>query len=90
MLNTMETMTDFVILLLGILLVLFFIIVFIVKFIAEVYVPFYTERDIIREEIMRSHGEGRERWERELKRLYAQNVPIIGGYLVRRIMRKKK
>lgn len=86
----MNTMADYFILLIGIALIVFFLLVLIVKFVAEVYVPFVVDRDYIKTEIMRTYGDSRRRWERELKRLYLRHIPLIGTYLVMRDMKKKK
>lgn len=86
----MENTFDGFILFLGVALIAFLVLTLLFKFFVEIYIPFATERDFIRDEIVRSYGEGRAHWENELKKLYMRNIPLIGGYLLERNARKRR
>ena len=79
---------DILVIGLGICLILLLAVIFILKFMGNVYMPFVEERDIIKMEIMRSHGDERVHWQHELQRLYMSMIPIVGGILVRRSMQR--
>ena len=86
----MKNGTDILFETLGVCLILFFLIVFLVKYIVNVYMPFVDDRDFIRMEIMRSHGDERVHWKHELKRLYLSEIPFVGKYLAKNYMRRRK
>ena len=80
---------------LGICLVAVILIILAVKYISTVYMPFVEERDFIKMEIARSHGNRRVHWQHELHRLYLAQIPLIGGILAEankthEIKRRKK
>ena len=80
---------------LGICLVAVILIILLVKYISTVYMPFVEERDFIKMEIARSHGNSRVHWQHELHRLYLAQIPFVGGMLAeanktREIKRRKK
>lgn len=85
-----ENGIDFILSFLGVCLVLLIAAIFLVKFVAGVYVPFIEDRDFIRMEIARSHGNERMHWERELRRLYISQIPIIGVALAERSRRRSR
>ncbi len=66
---------------LGICLVAVILISLAIKYILTVYMPFVEERDFIKMEIARSHGNSRVHWQHELRRLYLAQIPLIGGML---------
>ncbi len=74
--------TDILVIALGICLALLIFIILMMKFITCVYLPFADDRDFIKLEIMRTHGNERIHWQHELKRLYLSMIPIVGSYLV--------
>lgn len=67
---------------LGMCLVAVILIILAIKYISTVYMPFVEERDFIKMEIARSHGDSRVHYQHELKRLYLSQIPFIGGFLV--------
>lgn len=80
---------------LGICLVAVILIILAIKYVLTVYMPFVEERDFIKMEIARSHGNSRVHWQHELRRLYLAQIPFIGGILaeankIREIKRRKK
>lgn len=80
---------------LGICLVAVILIILAIKYVSTVYMPFVEERDFIKMEIARSHGNSRVHWQHELRRLYLAQIPFIGGILaeankIREIKRRKK
>ena len=88
--HPIESRTDFILLFLGACLALTIIAIFLIKFVAGVYVPFVEDRDFIRMEIARSHGNERAHWKHELKRLYISQIPFIGASLAERSRRKSR
>ena len=78
----MNTGTDWLVIALGICLALLIFAILFMKFITCVYLPFSDDRDFIKLEIMRSHGNERIHWQHEMKRLYLSMIPIVGKYLV--------
>lgn len=72
---------DAIIIMLGVCLGLLLLGILVVKFISSVYMPFVEERDYIRMEIARSHGDARIHYKHELRRLYLAQIPFIGGRL---------
>ena len=84
-----ENSFDILVMILGGCLILLFVAIFVLRFMGNVYMPFIEERDIIKMEIMRSHGEERAHWQRELKRLRLSMIPVIGGLLVRHDLKKR-
>ena len=66
---------------LGICLVVVILIILAIKYIAAIYMPFVEERDFIKMEIARSHGNRRVHWQYELHRLYLAQIPFIGVML---------
>ena len=85
-----ENGTDLILSFLGVCLVLLIAAIFLVKFVAGVYVPFIEDRDFIRMEIARSHGDERIHWKHELKRLYISQIPFIGVSLAERNRRRSR
>ena len=78
---------------LGICLVADILIILLVKYISTIYTPFIEERDFLKMEIARSHGDSRVHYQHELKRLYLLQIPFIGGFLIqasRKKARKRK
>ena len=61
-------------------LLLIFVLVFFVFIL-----PYYETVGYIKTEIRRTTGRKQEHWKRELKKLYASCVPLIGKYLVKHI-----
>lgn len=78
----MYTGTDILVMVLGGCLVLLILAILLMKFITCVYLPFMDDRDFIKLEIIRTHGNERVHWQHEMKRLYLSMIPIIGNYLV--------
>ncbi len=78
----MNTGADLLVIVLGVCLALLFFVILMMKFITCVYLPFADDRDFIKLEIMRSHGNERVHWQHEMKRLYLGMIPIVGKYLV--------
>ena len=66
---------------LGICLVAIILIILAIKYISSVYMPFVEERDFLKMEIARSHGNNRVHYQHELKRLYLSQIPFIGVML---------
>ena len=78
---------------LGICLAAVILIILLVKYISTIYMPFIEERDFLKMEIARSHGDSRVHYQHELKRLYLSQIPFIGGMLAeadRKRMRKRR
>lgn len=89
----MENNANIFIEFLGICLVAVILIILIVKYISTVYIPFIEERDFLKMEIARSHGNNRVHYQHELKRLYLSQIPFIGTMLAeanRNRMRKQR
>ena len=86
---TGESGTDFFIILLGICVFLLLIGILVIRFVAGTYIPFTADREFIRMEIMRTHGNERIHWQHELRRLYLSQIPFIGVYLAK-ISRKRE
>lgn len=78
----MENNANIFIEFLGICLVAVILIILAIKYIAAIYMPFIEERDFLKMEIARSHGNNRVHYQHELKRLYLSQIPFIGGFLV--------
>lgn len=78
----MYTRADLLVVVLGICLVILIFIILMMKFITCVYLPFADDRDFIKLEIMRSHGNERIHWQHEMKRLYLSMIPLVGKHLV--------
>lgn len=81
---------DFLIIFLGVCLFVLLIGILVVKFIAGTYMPFAEERDYLRMEVMRTHGNERIHWQHELRRLYLSLIPFIGVYLARRSRKRER
>ena len=89
----MENSSNGLIEFLGICMVAVILIILLIKYISCVYMPFVKERDFIKMEIARSHGDSRVHYQHELKRLYLLQIPFIGGFLIqasRKKARKRK
>lgn len=86
----MENTTDSLVIFLGVCLGAFILIALLIKFVMGIYVPFITDRDYIKMEIVRSHGKGRRHWEKELKKLYLSQIPLVGGYLANRVGKRRR
>lgn len=89
----MENNTNMFVEFLGICLVAIILIILLVKYISTIYMPFVEERDFLKMEIARSHGNNRVHYQHELKRLYLSQIPFIGGMLAeanRKRMRKRR
>ena len=78
----MNTGTDLLVIILGVCLALLIFAILFMKFITCVYLPFADDRDFIKLEIMRSHGNERIHWQHEMKRLYLGMIPLVGKFLV--------
>ena len=78
----MNTGSDIAVLVLGVCLALLIFIILMMKFITCVYLPFADDRDFIKLEILRTHGNERIHWQHEMKRLYLGMIPIVGKHLV--------
>ena len=78
----MYTRADLLVVVLGICLIILIFIILMMKFITCVYLPFADDRDFIKLEIMRTHGNERIHWQHEMKRLYLGMIPLVGKYLV--------
>ena len=87
---TIENGIDFILSFLGVCLVILIAAIFLVKFIAGVYMPFLEDREFIRMEIARSHGNERIHWKHELRRLYISQIPFVGASLAERNRRKSR
>ena len=86
----MENNANIFIEFLGICLVATILIILLVKYISTVYMPFIEERDFLKMEIARSHGNNRVHYQHELKRLYLSQIPFIGASLAERSRRKSR
>ena len=86
----MNTGTDLLVIILGVCLALLIFAILFMKFITCVYLPFADDRDFIKLEIMRSHGNERIHWQHEMKRLYLSMIPIVGKHLADISRRKGK
>ena len=84
----MYTRADLLVVVLGICLIILIFIILMMKFITCVYLPFADDRDFIKLEIMRTHGNERIHWQHEMKRLYLGMIPLVGKHLVN-ISRKR-
>lgn len=78
----MYTRADLLVVVLGICLIILIFIILMMKFITCVYLPFADDRDFIKLEIMRTHGNERIHWQHEMKRLYLGMIPLVGKHLV--------
>ena len=78
----MNTQADILVMALGICLIVLIFIILMMKFITCVYLPFADDRDFIKLEIMRTHGNERIHWQHEMKRLYLGMIPFVGKHLV--------
>lgn len=87
---TTENRIDILFLFLGICMLLLIAAIFLLKFIVSVYIPFVEEREFIRTEITRTHGNERMHWEHELKRLYISQIPFIGVMLAEKSRRRSR
>lgn len=86
----MNTNMDLLVIVLGVCLAVLLVSIMVAKFFMKVYMPFVDDRDFIRMEIVRSHGNERVHWQHELKRLYIGMIPFVGGFLVSRSRAKGK
>ena len=78
----MYTRADLLVVVLGICRIILIFIILMMKFITCVYLPFADDRDFIKLEIMRTHGNERIHWQHEMKRLYLGMIPLVGKHLV--------
>ena len=78
----MNTGTDLLVIILGVCLAFLIFAILFMKFITCVYLPFAEDRDFIKLEILRSHGNERIHWQHEMKRLYLGMIPLVGKHLV--------
>ena len=85
-----ENISDLLIIFLGVCLALVFIAILLVKLIVSVYIPFSQERDFIRSKIMWTYGEKKAHWKREMRRLYLEQIPVIGEILADKSRRAEK
>lgn len=73
---------DLLVVILGICLIVLIFVILMMKFITCVYLPFADDRDFIKLEILRTHGNERIHWQHEMKRLYLGMIPLVGKYIV--------
>ena len=86
----MNTNLDLLVIVLGVCLGVLLVGTMIAKFFMNVYMPFADDRDFIRMEIVRSHGNEKVHWQHELRRLYIGMIPFVGEFLVNRSRAKGK
>lgn len=83
-------LADVFVLLAGVVVVIAFLVMFIIKFIVSVYFPFVDEYEHIKYKIMFSTSyDERVYWLREKRRLYISCIPGIGGFIAKRMVKKK-